>query len=128
MDSERSSSAYTKGQTGLTADESTGWLFRPDTVLPAQFFETLKRKTIFEPEKRLMLAILEDAIRCFQGNLLARNLRSQRVFEEAEEWFLGADGDWIFSFDNICDALGLNSAYLRQGLLRWMKNRLPKHG
>jgi hypothetical protein len=34
---------------------------------------------------------------------------------------------WVFSFENICEALGFNPAYVRQGLLRWMKNKLPKH-
>ena len=31
-----------------------------------------------------------------------------------------ADGDWVFSFENICEALGFNPAYVRKGLLRWM--------
>ena len=74
-----------------------------------------------------MLAILEDAIHCFQDNLLTQNVRSRRLFEEAEEWIVEADGDWVFSFENICEALGFNPAYVRQGLLRWMANKLPKH-
>jgi hypothetical protein len=127
MDSETASSAYTRGQTGLTPDEGIGALFQPDSLLSAHYFETLRRKTILEPEKRLMLAISEDAINCFQGNLLAQNVRGSRLFEEAEEWIVEADGDWVFSFENICEALGFNPAYVRQGLLRWMENKLPKH-
>ena len=38
-----------------------------------------------------------------------------------------AEGDWVFSFENICETLGFNPAYLRQGLLRWVANKLPKH-
>jgi hypothetical protein len=49
------------------------------------YFETLCRKTILEPEKGLMLAILEDAINCFQDNLLAQNVRRRRLFEQAQE-------------------------------------------
>jgi len=127
MDSERASSAYTRDQTGLTPDERIGALFQPDSLLSAHYFGTLRRKTLLEPEKRLMLAILEDAIHCFQDNLLTQNVRSRRLFEEAEEWIVEADGDWIFSFENICEALGFSPAYLREGLLRWMKNKLPKH-
>ena len=127
MDSETASSAYTRDQTGLTPDERIGALFQPDSLLSAYYFETLRRKTILEPEKRLMLAILEDAINCFQDNLPAQNLRGRRLFEEAEEWIVEVDGDWVFSFENICEALGFNPAYLREGLLRWMKNKLPKH-
>ena len=127
MDSERASSASTRDQTGLTPDERIGFLFQPDSLLSAHYFGTLRRKTISEPEKRLMLAILEDAIHCFQDNLFARNVRSRRLFEEAEQWIVEADGDWVFSFENICEALGFNPAYVRQGLLRWMANKLPKH-
>jgi len=127
MDSERATSASTRDQTGLTPDESIGFLFQPDSLLSAHYFGTLRRKTFLEPEKRLMLAILEDAIHCFQDNLFARNVRSRRLFEEAEQWIVEADGDWVFSFENICEALGFNPAYVRQDLLRWVANKLPKH-
>ena len=127
MDSETASSVYTRDQTGLTPDERIGALFQPDSLLSTHYFETLRRKTILEPEKRLMLAILEDAIHCFQDNLFTRNVRGRRLFEEAEEWIVEADGDRVFSFENICEALGFNPAYVRQGLLRWMENKLPKH-
>jgi hypothetical protein len=46
-------------------DERIGSLFQPDSLLVAQYFGTLRRETLFEPEKRLMLAILEDAINGF---------------------------------------------------------------
>src|ERR1700747_1527968 len=127
MDSETAGSAYTRDQTGLTPYERIGALFQPDSLLSAHYFETLRRKTLLEPEKRLMLAILEDAIHCFQDNLLTQNVRSRRLFEEAEQWIVEADGDWIFSFENICEALGFNPAYLREGLLGWMKKKLTKH-
>ena len=128
MDSERTSSVYKRDQTGLRLDERIGSLFQPDSLLSAHYFETLRRKTILEPEKVLMLAILEDAIHCFQDNLLAQNVRSRRLFEEAEEWIVEADGDWVFSFENICEALGFNAAYVRKGLLRWTENNLVSQG
>ncbi len=127
MDLKRARSAYTRDQTGLTPDERIGSLLQPDSLLSAHYFGTLRRKTLLEPEKKLMLAILEAAIHCFQDNLLTQNVRSRRLFEEAEEWIVEADGDWVFSFENICEALGFNPAYVRQGLLRWMENKLPKH-
>jgi hypothetical protein len=36
------------------------------------------------------------------------------------------DGDWVFSFENVCEHLGLNPAYVREGLMRWMRNQ-PSH-
>ena len=127
MDSERASSASTRDQTGLTPDERIGFLFQPDSLLSAHYFGTLRRESLLEPEKRLMLAILKDAIQCFQDNLFTRNEKNRRLFEEAQEWIVETDGDWVFSFENICEALGFNPAYVRQGLLRWVANKLPKH-
>ena len=37
-------------------------LFEPDMLLPALYLENFHRKTPVEPERRLMLAVLEDAI------------------------------------------------------------------
>ncbi|TMA58264.1 MAG: hypothetical protein E6J73_17755, partial [Deltaproteobacteria bacterium] len=95
-------------QSALTAEEKIASLFQPDMLLSAQYFENLRRRTHFEPEKRLMLALLEDAINCYQDNLISRSGKKKRLFEDTEQWVLRTDGDWIFSFDNVCDALGLN--------------------
>jgi len=70
------------------------------------------------------LAILEDAVDCFQNNLLRPSLKSRRLFQEAEKWIVEVDGDWIFSFENVCEALGLNPAYVRQGMLRMVLSTL----
>jgi hypothetical protein len=93
---ERANTVRTTDRTSLTMDERIGSLFQSDSLLVAQYFETLRRKTLFEPEKRLMLAILEDAINCFQDNLLAQDVRNSRLFHEAEEWIVEADSDGGF--------------------------------
>ena len=126
MDWEKGSTVFTRDQSGLTPDERIGSLFQPDSLLSAHYFGTLRRESLLEPEKRLMLAILKDAIQCFQDNLFTRNEKNRRLFEEAQEWIVETDGDWVFSFQNICEALGFNPAYMRHGLLRWMANTLPK--
>jgi hypothetical protein len=48
-------------EVGLSVEERVASLFQQDTLLPAQYFETFRRKFYLEPEKRLMLAILDDA-------------------------------------------------------------------
>jgi len=101
-------------------------LFEPDTHISTQYFGNLTRKTILEPERRLMLAILEDAINCYQDNLLAKHGSAGRLFMEAEEWILEGS-DWIFSFKNICETLGFNPEYVRQGLLRWKEKKTAKY-
>ena len=105
----------------LGADDKVASLFQTDTLLSAQFFENLQRTTFWEPEKRLMLAILRDAITCCQDNLFTRSIKKKRLLEETEKWIATVDGDWIFSFDSVCEALGLNPAYVRQGLFRWQE-------
>lgn len=113
------SSGSARKESSFTADERVSSLFQPDTLLSTQYFENLRRKTLFEPEKRLMLAILEDGIHCYFDNLHASGGKKKRLFEDAEAWIVASDDDWVFSFESVCDALGLNPEYVRQGLLRW---------
>ena len=126
MEQERGNAGYTPDRNSLTTEEKIGSLFQADSLLSVQYFETLRRRTLLEPEKRLMLAMLEDAIDSIQKNVLASDVRRSRLFQDAEEWILDVNGDWVFSFENVCETLGLSPAYVRQGVLRWMKNKLSK--
>lgn len=117
----------------LGAEEKMGSLFQLDSLLPAQYFDTVRRKANSEPEKKLMLAILEDAIDCFQKYIFARDGRGKGIFREAEDWILEENSDRLFSFETVCDALGFNPSYVRQGLLLWKEMKLaersrPKNG
>jgi hypothetical protein len=111
-------------ETKLNVEEKVASLFQPDTLLPAQYLDTYRRKTHLAPETRLMLAVLEDAVACFQKYVLARDGKGREMFREAEEWILAEESERLFSFDNISDALGLNPQYLREGLMRWKKAML----
>ena len=131
MNAELTGASDAGAQTNLSADDKIAFLFQPDMLLSAQYFGNLRRKTHFEPEKRLMLALLEDAINCYQDNMNSRSSKKKRLFEETEQWILEAGGDWIFSFDSVCETLGLNPAYVRHGLLRWkerIQNGLRRPG
>jgi hypothetical protein len=91
----------------------------PETILPSQFFDRVQIDASLQPEKRLMLAVLEDAVGTFQKYVTASARRGQRLFAEAEEWFATEATDWPFAFQNICQALGLEPTYIRNGLWRW---------
>ncbi|HKY08632.1 MAG TPA: hypothetical protein VJQ55_10335 [Candidatus Binatia bacterium] len=108
-------------ETGLSMEERVSSLFQPDTLLPDQYLETFRRKLHLEPEKKLMLAILEDAIACYQKYLFARDLKGKALFHEAEEWVEEGGGRSVFAFDSVCEILGLNPNYLRRGLTDWKK-------
>jgi hypothetical protein len=127
MEWEKTNSSYTNHQTALVSEERIASLFQPDTLAAAQYFDNLRRTTILEPEKRLMLAVLEDAVSCFQDNVLAHSEKKRRISQEAEEWIRGEESDWFFSFENICEVFGINPEYVRQGLLRWKEKTLPNH-
>ena len=69
--------------TGLSMEERVTSLFQPDTLLPDQYLDTFRRKLHLEPEKKLMLAILEDAIACFQKYVFAHDVKGKALFHEA---------------------------------------------
>jgi PAS domain-containing protein len=123
MEWESAGSETIRDHSSLTMDEKFASLFQPDTLLPAQYYGNLRRRNLLQPEMQLTLAILEDAINCFQDNLTAESGKGKKLFNEAEEWILDEDGDWIFSFRNVCELLGFNPSYMRQGLLRWKQER-----
>jgi len=113
--------------TGLSMEERVTSLFQPDTLLPDQYLDTFRRKLHLEPEKKLLLAILEDAIACYQKYLFARDSKGTALFHEAEAWVEEASGEGVFAFDSVCESLGLNPDYLRRGMTEWKKTALAQH-
>jgi len=100
-------------------EEKLGFLFQPDVLISWQYFETFRSKTRLEPEKRLMLAVLEDAVQCFKENLSKRGEVQRRLFRDAEEWIFEGSDEGAFAFESVCDALGIHPEYLRRGLRSW---------
>ena len=109
---------------GDRTPEGLADLFAPDIVLPEQFFEGARRDSYISGEKALMLAVLEDGIRCFQEHL--RNPRSnpRLLSREAEDWIRAVDYDWPFSFNNVCETLGIDPSALRAALVAWKARHL----
>ncbi len=121
-----SNSMTTKSSSG-SVDDRVASLFQPDTLLTEQYLETTRRKTHLEPEKSLVLAILDDAVACFQKYVSAQRPKEKALFQEVEEWFIEKESDWFFSFENICESLGLDPNYLCKGLVQWKEGQVrPK--
>ena len=99
-----------------------GWI----SLDPADMglIEAVYKKTLREGEERLMLAVLESAVEDFQKYVLARKPSGKKLFQQAEEWFLEKDSDELYSFENICDTLGLHPDPIRKGLLVWKEAKL----
>jgi len=85
-------------------------------LLPAQYAELCRGSEPIQPERRLMLAVLSDAIVLFQtgGSQLAR----RHDVENADRWILSDDRRWPYSFVNVCETLGIAFEPLRRELLR----------
>ncbi len=75
-------------------------------------------------ERRLLLAVLEEAVTCFQTYLYARNASGRRLFLEAEQWLRSGDSEALCSFESICTVLGIDADYIRHGLDRWRERKL----
>ncbi len=115
-----------KDEVSPSVEERVASLFEPDILLSAQYFKIFRNKSQLEPEKRLMLAVLEDAIACFKNYVFAKDTKGKALFREAEDWILEENSDWLFSFENICEVLGFNPNYVRQGLTHCKERRLAK--
>lgn len=100
-------------------EERLSSLFQPDTLLSEEYFGNYRRRIPLEPEKELMLAVLEDGVRSFQENLFAETGKRRALLDEAREWLFNDGFEHVFSFSSICSTLGLNPGYIRRGLKRW---------
>ena len=97
-------------------DERYPGLFQPDLLLPSQFNDRFRRRRQLDGERRLMLAVLEDAVEMYRKHCGPRPGRNRQLFLDAEEWIENDDRTWVFSFLNLCDVLELDAEYLRRGL------------
>ena len=104
---------------GTSIQDRSGGLFEPDILLPGTFFSFFQKEAGFDRERRLMLAVLEDAIDCFQKYAHTEDSRGKQLFAESYEWIMSPDKAWLFSFENICQIVDMNPDYIRQGLHRW---------
>ncbi len=105
-------------RTENSSDEQAA-IFQPDTVLPSQFYAALREKGFVEGEKRLMAAVLADAVETYMKQHGTADHRGMTLFRDAEEWLFGNGSRWLFSYGNICDVLGLEPEYVRRGLIGW---------
>lgn len=67
-------------------------------------------------ERRLMLAVLGDAVDCYRRGRRARDAATRLLFAETRAWLESTDHHATFSFEGICDVLDFDADYLRRGL------------
>ena len=109
---------------GTTLRPASGARRRPgrppvevEFVMPSQF-HVPAREAWHQGEKRLMLAVLKDAVDILSQYATANQPRRRQIFAKTVAWVAANDTTWPFSFVNICDTLGFDIASLRKALAR----------
>ena len=93
-----------------TGAERVEQLFAPELFLPEQL-DAPRADSLISGERALMLAILEDAIRCAQAPQKSR----ARAARDAQNWMRSRDQRWPFSF---VGSMAANSFAWSKGRLR----------
>jgi hypothetical protein len=99
------------------ADNAFARLVAPEVLTPGQYHDGVHREDHeTRAVKRLMLAVLSDAVRCFQAYADARNPAVRLRFAEAQAWILDRKAEGPFAFVTICESLGIEPNCLRNGI------------
>ena len=77
---------------------------------------------LVEPHKRLMAAVLQTVVDDCRGSSHRRAAGydvtpNPKAVRRAIAYMASTDHTWPFSFENICEALALDAASVRRGLL-----------
>ena len=92
-------------------------ILEPDTMLPFHFYGTKQLAGQLDGQKKLMLAVLQDAVECLEKYRGSKSAIQQELYQDALNWIRDPSSDWLFCFATVCDFLGFDPAYLRQSLL-----------
>jgi hypothetical protein len=101
-----------------------GASFGAALLLPVQFNGAIGRRRALSGEKRLLLAVLEDAISWYLKNPNPVNRQRDDVVQEARRWIEARDDRGIFAYETICDLLEINADRLRLALRAVSERRL----
>ena len=99
-------------------DDFLARILEPDTCLPSQFWGNRGLSRQLEGEKRLMIAIMKDAVECLEKYRNARSSAGRELYQNALEWIEDQGTGWLFSFNNIRGLLGFDPDYMRESLLK----------
>lgn len=109
-----------------------GWsssIFTPDMMTPGQFVDALRSRHL-DPDRALLLSVLEDGIRDYQQAVEredeVRSAAMMRRDRNAKAWITGADAP--ITFADCCDAFGINPEWLRKGIMASKPTRKLRRG
>ncbi|MGE0825201.1 MAG: hypothetical protein AB7G75_15430 [Candidatus Binatia bacterium] len=88
----------------------------PEVFCPPEQFYTPANADQWAGARRLLLAVLQDAIADWFRYQSDHTTRGRRLYQETQEWFSSRDKSWLYAFETICDHLNLDAEYIRHGL------------
>jgi len=94
----------------------------PVSILPAQLYDQPFGGARIQPEKRLQIAVLADAVLTFHRSAGDERARVRRIFAEVHAWFASDDADGPFTFIAICNSLKFEPSCIRRGLRQWREH------
>jgi len=91
-------------------------------MLPVQHLREPGQR-LAEPEKRLAFAVLQTVLYdCRAAGLRGTNgrarVRNRQAYERAMDYVTSRDRTWPYSFENLCETIGVDAGSLRQRLVR----------
>jgi hypothetical protein len=110
--------AVVAGSAGAAATRITAPVIH--TILPTQYLERAGARAAL-PHRRLMLAVLQTAIDDVRSTRALEDVDHRghgREHDGARAWVASEDRSWPFSFENVCEAVGIDAAALRRALQR----------
>jgi hypothetical protein len=96
--------------------EYLGGQVAPDTLLPVQYNEIMRRRSALQGEHKLMFAVLEDAVECYLKHMNAKSRKQRLLFYEAQHWMNAKNRVGLFSYQTLCESLGIDAKTLRTAL------------
>lgn len=97
----------------------------PEVLVPEEEACSHRSDSLQVPEKRLMLAVLEDAVAILSRGSAVRGAGTRLAVDEVRRWYASEDRRWPFSFVNICEALGFDPSGMRAALARLPSGNSP---
>ncbi|MEY4667661.1 MAG: hypothetical protein RL518_360 [Pseudomonadota bacterium] len=80
------------------------------------------------PERSLLGALLFDGIQAYIAYAVASTPTEKARYAEAFTWVMDTSAEEPFSFNGVCDALGISPEYLRLGLMNASTSLLHEIG
>jgi len=96
-------------------------LIANDIITRSQFYDSRKGQDDAVPLKRLMLAVLRDALACLSSGAPGlAGAGHRKEARDAAEWIGDRTDESLFSFNCVCETLGIHPNALRESLDAWL--------